>query len=40
VVDGKLVGIVSIGDLVRWVSRNQEYEIRMLHEYLEGRYPG
>lgn len=37
---GRVVGIVSIGDLVRWVSRNQEYEIRMLDEYVSGRYPG
>jgi CBS domain-containing protein len=40
VCDGKVVGVVSIGDLVRWASRNQEYEIRMLHDFVEGRYPG
>jgi CBS domain-containing protein len=40
VVDGKVVGMVSIGDLVRWTSRNDEFEIRMLQEYLQGRYPG
>lgn len=40
VTDGKIAGVVSIGDLVRWASRNQEYEIRMLHEFVEGRYPG
>jgi CBS domain-containing protein len=40
VCDGKVVGLVSIGDLVRWASSNQEYEIRMLHEFVEGRYPG
>jgi len=38
--DGKIVGVVSIGDLVRWTSRSQEFEIRMLHEFVEGRYPG
>jgi CBS domain-containing protein len=37
---GTVVGIVSIGDLVRWASQDQQYEIRMLHEYVEGRYPG
>jgi CBS domain-containing protein len=37
---GRVAGIVSIGDLVRWASRNQEYEIRMLDEYVAGRYPG
>lgn len=40
VFDGRVIGIVSIGDLVRWASRNQEYEIRMLDEYLAGKYPG
>ncbi len=37
---GELVGLVSIGDLVRWASRNQEFEIRMLTEYICGKYPG
>ena len=40
VVGGDVVGIVSIGDLVRRVSVEQEYEIRALHEYVEGQYPG
>jgi CBS domain-containing protein len=40
VCDGKLASLISIGDLVRWVSQSQEYEIRMLHEFVEGRYPG
>jgi CBS domain-containing protein len=40
VVDGKVQGMVSIGDLVRWASRDQQFEIRILHEYVEGRYPG
>jgi CBS domain-containing protein len=40
VVDGKICALVSIGDLVRWASKNSEFEIRMLHEYVEGKYPG
>ena len=40
VLGGSVVGIVSIGDLVRAASRDQEYEIRMLQEYLSGKYPG
>jgi CBS domain-containing protein len=40
VLDGRVIGLVSIGDLVRWASRNQEYEIRMLDEYMSGKYPG
>lgn len=37
---GKIAGLVSIGDLVRSASQNQEFEIRMLHEYVGGTYPG
>lgn len=40
VMDKRIVGIVSIGDLVRWASRNHESEIQMLEEYLQGKYPG
>jgi CBS domain-containing protein len=36
--DGDVVGMVSIGDLVRWASREQEIEIRMLTEYVRGGY--
>ena len=38
VTDGAVIGMVSIGDLVRWVSREQEIEIRMLTEYVHGGY--
>jgi CBS domain-containing protein len=37
--EGKVVGMVSIGDLVRAVSGDQERELQALHEYVEGRYP-
>jgi CBS domain-containing protein len=41
VVEGRsVVGIISIGDLVRWASRNQDYEIRTLREYVSGVYAG
>lgn len=33
---GKVVGVLSIGDLVRHVSAAQEYEIRMLTDYVSG----
>ncbi len=35
--DGRVIGMVSIGDLVRSASRHQEYEIRLLHEYITAR---
>ncbi len=40
VVGGDVVGIVSIGDLVRAESRHHEFEIRWLTDYVFGRYPG
>ena len=36
--DERIVGMVSIGDLVRVASHEQEIEIRMLHEYVHGGY--
>jgi CBS domain-containing protein len=38
--DGHIVGMLSIGDLVRWASHEQEFEIRMLTDYVRGVYPG
>lgn len=37
---GKLVGIVSIGDLVKQVSQDRKYEIQYLTDYITGKYPG
>lgn len=37
---GELVGLVSIGDVVKAKSTVQDVEIRYLHEYIEGKYPG
>jgi CBS domain-containing protein len=38
--NGKVVGIVSIGDLVRWFSQSQDFEIRAMRDYVFGVYPG
>ena len=38
--DGNLRGVVSIGDLTRWVSRNQEVHIQDLVNFITGKYPG
>ena len=34
--DGALVGIVSIGDVVKFHSTEQEVQIRFLTEYISG----
>jgi len=37
---GRLVGIVSIGDLVKFLSKERAIEIRYLTDYISGKYPG
>jgi CBS domain-containing protein len=38
--DGSVVGMVSMGDIVRSTNRNRDHEIRMLHEYVSGAPTG
>lgn len=39
--DGRLVGLVSIGDLVSWVMQSQRHTIQQLQGYIAGDdYPG
>jgi CBS domain-containing protein len=41
VVEGdNIVGIVSIGDLVKWAVSQQEQTIEQLQNYIAARYPG
>ena len=40
VTDEAVVGVVSSTDLMRWATREQEYEILALKEYCCGKYPG
>src|SRR6266702_5997321 len=36
---GKILGMISIGDLVQWISFAQDQTIEQLEHYIEGKYP-
>lgn len=37
--DSKVVGLISIGDLVQWIAFAQDQTIEDLSHYIEGKYP-
>ena len=38
--DGKLVGLISIGDINKWVVERLQFETETLRGYVSGQYPG
>ena len=37
--DGQILGVLSIGDLVRWMISAQQQTISQLHNYITSQYP-
>jgi len=38
--DSRVAGIVSLGDLVKWIISDQAQQIEELEGYITGKYPG
>lgn len=37
--NGKLVGLISIGDVIKVLLKGAEYEKKLLLDYIQGKYP-
>ena len=38
--EGRVIGLISIGDLNKWVVENLKFEAESLRNYVAGSYPG
>ncbi|GAB4189101.1 MAG: CBS domain-containing protein [Calditrichia bacterium] len=38
--NGRLIGLISIGDIVKTLLKDSKIEIKYLRDYVEGNYPG
>ncbi len=38
--EGKIIGLISIGDVVKALLDKSEYDKKMLEDYITGKYPG
>jgi CBS domain-containing protein len=37
---GRVIGVVSIGDLINWIIKTQREALNSLEDYISGKYPG
>lgn len=38
--DGRVIGVVSIGDLINWIIQTQREVLNSMEDFISGKYPG